>query len=197
MSAAAGYTGAMGNSGGKMFIRADGAGRSPEEFMLRMLRSFPGPIAAAREPFPDARPLFGGEGENGRGFAVNVTYVGSDGRHLLVRTKAAPLPIDPDSAPPFVTVDTLWNAVGIYRQSRPMPGERSPGEPPRTQVSVLIDGIAVHGSRVDYPDCSGVELDWNGQTVQCVGEAEDVQNLSLRTADETDFAAFVRGPRPS
>jgi hypothetical protein len=187
-----------GGSGiGRMFIRGDGAGRSPEEFMLRELRSFPGPIAAACDPFPGAHTLCGGEGEGGRGFAVNVTYVGSDGRHLLVRTKAAPLPIDPDYPPPFVTVDTLRNAFGIYHQRHPGLGERSPGEPPRIPVSVLIDGVAVHGFQVHYPGCSGVELDWNGQTVQCVGEAGDVEELSLRTADETDFAAFVRGTRPS
>jgi hypothetical protein len=91
----------------------------------------------------------------------------------------------------------LRNAFGIYRQSHPGSGERSPGEPPRTPVSVLIDGIAVHGFRVDHPDCSGVELDWNGQTVQCVGEAGDIREFTLRTADEADFAAFARGLRPS
>jgi hypothetical protein len=182
-----------------MFIK-DGAGRSPEEFVLRMLRelrAFPGPIAAASDPFLGAHTLCGGEGEGGRGFAVNVTYVGSDGRHLLVRTKAAPLPIDPEYPPPFVTVDTLGNAFAIYRQGRGTLGTQSPVEPPRTPVSVLIDGVAVHGFRVDYPDCAGVELDWNGQTVQCVGEAGDLRELALRTADEADFAAFVRGPRPS
>ena len=162
--------------------------------MLRQLRSFPGPIAAARDPFPDAHTLFGGENENGRGFAVNVTYVSPDGRHVLVRTKAAALPVDPGNPPPFVTIDTLRNALGIYRQGLLTLGEQSAEEPPQRPVSLPIDGVAVRGFRVDYPDCSAVELEWNGQTVQCVGEAADIEGLSLRTADEADFARFVRRP---
>jgi len=193
--------------------------------MRGMLREFPGSMAAACAPPPDARTFFGGQSENGRGFAVHVTYVGADERRLLVRTKAAPAPVDPDNPPPFVTVDTLQNAFGSYHQGRGRPvfGGRSPKglsgieleewradrvakhredeqefrSLPRTPFSVLIDGIAVPGFRVDYPDCSGVELDWNGQIVQCVGEAADIDALALRTADEADYTKFAQRPRPA
>ena len=206
-------------------FRSEGSRRSPEEMMREMLSDFPGPIAAVCAPPPDARTFLGGEGENGRGFAVHVTYVGADERRLVVRTKAAPLPVDPDNPPPFVTVDTLRNAFGIYHQGR---GQRALGGPPpeglsgveleawksgqvvrfradeqefrdlpRTPVSVLIDGIAVPGVRVDYPDCSGVEIDWNGQIVQCVGEAADIDVLALRTAGEADYTKFAQRPRPA
>lgn len=175
-------------------FRSEGSRRSPEEMMLGSLHAFPGSIAAACAPPPDARTFFGGESENGRGFAVHVTYVGADERRLLVRTKAAPLPIDPDNPPPFVTVDTLQNAFGIYRKGRSRPVL---GDLPGTPVSVLIDGIAVPGFRIDHPDCSGVELDWNGQIVQCVGEAADIDVLALRTADEADYTKFAQRPRPA
>lgn len=200
-------------------FRSEGSSRSPGEMTRQSIAAFPGSIAAACTPPVGARTYFGGESENGRGFAVHVAYVGAEGRRLLVRTKAEPLPIDPGNPPRVVTIDTLKNAFGIYNQGR---GRRPFGGPPprglsgieleewkagraakskadeqefrslpRTPVSVLIDGVAVPGVRVDYPDCSGVELDWNGQVVQCVGEAADIDVLSLRTADEADKAEFA------
>jgi len=206
-------------------FRSEGSRRSPEEAIRGALRDFPGSIAAACAPSPEAQTFFGGESENGRGFAVHVTYVGADARLLVVRTKAAPPPVDPDNPPPFVTVDTLRNAFGIYHQGR---GRRAFGGPapkglsgieleawrsgrvaehladrqefrdlPRTPVSVLIDGVAVAGIRIDYPDCSGVELDWNGQTVQCVGEAADIDVIALRTVGEADYPKFAQRPRPA
>jgi hypothetical protein len=45
----------------------------------------------------------------------------------------------------------------------------------------------VPGFRVDYPDCSGVELAWDGCTVQCAGEPAAIDALELRRADPADI----------
>ena len=44
------------------------------------------------------------------------------------------------------------------------------------------DTVPVPGFRVDYPDCSGVELAWDGRIVQCVGDAAAIDVLELRRA---------------
>jgi len=175
--------------------------------MQRSLNEFPGPIAVARTPPDGARQLCGGESENGRPYSIHVTYLAPSGQRLVVRTKAAPLPVDPENPPRTVTIDTLRNAFGIY--GRRDAGSRQPPRGagtdeieawkaqrlaehlreqeeyeslPRIPVSVLIDAVPVPGFRIDYPDCSGVEFVWAGQTVQCVGEAAAIDALELRRA---------------
>lgn len=158
---------------------------SPRELMLRNFREFPGPVAVVRNPRGGAHALGGGEKENGRPYSIHITYTTPDGQRLLVRTKAEPLPVDPNFPPPFVTVDTLQNAFGIY-------GRRAAASspPPQTQISVLIDGVPVPGFRIDYPDypdCSGAEFVWDGRIVQCVGAAAVIDVLELRSAVPEDF----------
>ena len=197
-------------------VPGDGRSRpSPAEMTSRGLHSFPYPFAVAGGIAPGTTALVGFEDENGRPFALHVTYHLGDDRKLLVRNKPAPQPPDPKNPPPFVTVDTLWNAFGKYghgtfagppprgmspeeakawfgRRHSKMMQERSEfDEMPRSAASVLIDGRAVPGSRVDYPDCSGVELDWDGRTIQCVGPADLIDKLELRSAEEEDLDAFV------
>ena len=175
--------------------------------MLRSLNEFPDPIAVVCEPPGGVNRLGGGQKENGRPYSINVTYTAPYGQRLLVRTKAEPLPVDPENPPPIVTIDTLWNAFGIYgrrgaasgRPPRGATGEereswyrermaehrREQDEYealPQTPVSVLIDAVPVPGFRVDYPDCSGVELAWAGRIVQCVGDAAAIAVLELRRA---------------
>jgi hypothetical protein len=186
-------------------------GPSPQERMLRSFREFPDPVAAVRTPSGGTHQLGGGEGENGRPYSINVTYTTPNGQRLLVRTKARPLPVDPENPPPFVTVDTLRNAFGIYGRHAvysPPPSAAAAEEIetwrrqhlaevrqdraeyealPQTPVSVLIDAVPVPGFRVDYPDCSGVELAWDGPIVQCVGDAAAIDVLELRRAVPEDF----------
>lgn len=193
----------------------NGEGRpSPRELMLRGFREFPGRVAVVRNPSGGTHLLGGGQGENGRPYSIHITCTAPDGQRLLVRTKAEPLPVDPEYPPPFVTVDTLQSAFSMYRRRhadirllRPPRGAR--GEEleewkrqrlawfrqeqaeyeslPQTPVRVLIDGVPVPGFRVDYPDCSGVELAWDGPVVQCVGGTAAIDVLELRSAVPEDF----------
>jgi hypothetical protein len=185
---------------------------SPREHMLRSFQEFSEPIAVLRTSPDGAQQLSGGEKENGRPYSIHVTYLAPSGQRLLVRTKATPLPVDPDSPPRIFTIDTLHNAFGIYGRRSAASGQppRGAGSDeievwkrersavvqrelaefeslPRPPVSVRIDGVPVPGFRVDYPDCSGVELIWDGRIVQCVGEASAIDVLELRgtTAVET------------
>ncbi|MEY9860065.1 DNA-binding NarL/FixJ family response regulator [Catenulispora sp. GAS73] len=193
-----------------------GSERFSGEKVLSNLRSFPGRIAVACTPPHGARAMFGGENENGRGFAVHVIYEVPARRWLVVRTKAASLSASPDNPALFVTIDTLQNAFGLYNQARGRPtlggpppkgmssvevrawmSERAAARArstldfrslPRSPFTLLVDGVGVDAVRVDYPDCSGLELNWDGQTVQCVGDPSDIDMLSLRTAVEADYA---------
>lgn len=185
---------------------------SPREHLLRSFQEFSEPIAVLRTAPDGAQQLTGGEKENGRPYSIHVTYIAPSGQRLLVRTKATPLPVDPDNPPRIFTIDTLHNALGIYgrrsaasgqpprgagsdeidvwRQERRAVVQREREEYeslPRTPVSVPIDGVPLPGLRVDYPDCSGVELAWDGRIVQCVGKAAAIDVLELRgtTAVET------------
>jgi hypothetical protein len=189
---------------------------SPHERTARALRAFPEPVAIVRGQRPDARVLVGFQSENGRPFSIQVTYLAPDGGRLLIRTKPAPPAPDPDRPPPFVTVDTLHTAFGIHGSRTlggPPPAGMTPSEReawsaeriaryqraaaeyeamPRRTVQVEVDGAAVSGLRIDYPECSGVELDWDGRTVQCVGTAEEIDGLALRGGSRDDLAAFIR-----
>jgi hypothetical protein len=195
--------------------------RTPGERMARGLRAFPRPIAVLRDPPSGSQVLMGFEDENGQPFSIHLTYLAPDGQKLLVRTKPVPPPPDPNFPPPFVTVDTLQTAFGIYgfllpggppphgltesehalwRADRIMQRHRSVADyesMARHPVSVPIDGTTVAGLRIDYPDRSGVELDWDGRTVQCVGTNAAIDDLALCTASEEDLASFVRWPRPT
>jgi hypothetical protein len=204
----------------------DGSRPSPRERMLRALTEFPGPIAVACDPPAGSVGLSGGENSNGLPFSVHVTYRVPDGPKLLVRTKAVPQPLpDPGSPHPPRTIDTLENAFGIYGHR-----SRDFGSPPRgassaereawraqwvaamkrnraefealerTAVSIVIDGGRFAGFRVDYPDCSGLEVDWNGQTVQCVGAPTVLDVIALCSATKEDLPGMAPppsfGPRP-
>jgi hypothetical protein len=189
-----------------------GDGRpSPQECMLRSFREFPDPVAVVLTPPGGTHQLGGGQSENGRPYSIHVTYTTPNGQRLLVRTKARPLPVDPKYPPPFVTVDTLRDAFGIYgrhavysppprgaaaeeleawRQQRVAEFRQGLAEYealPKTPVSILIDAVPVPGFRVDHPDCSGVELAWDGPIVQCVGDAAAIDVLELRRAVPEDF----------
>ena len=204
----------------------DGSQPSPSELKLRGLTGFPGPIAVACDPPAGSRELSGGESVDGLPFSVHVAYLVPGGSKLLVRTKAVPRPLpDPDSPHPPQTIDTLENAFGIYgRRSGRLdvpPRGASPAEQaarhtervsalrrsrdafealPRTAASVVINGVQVAGFRIDYPDCSGLEVNWNGQTVQCVGTAAQLGALALCSAEDEDLrriaASLPTGPRP-
>jgi hypothetical protein len=193
--------------------------------MLRSLTAFPGPIAVACDPPAGAEGLSGGQNVDGLPFAVHVTYRVPAGPKLLVRTKAVPQPLpDPGTPHPPRTIDTLKDAFGIYgrhaggvggpprgassaeleawRAERMAAFRRDSAEfeaLTRTAVSIVIDGDRFSGFRVDYPDCSGLEVDWNGQTVQCVGLAAALDVLALRSAADEDLtgiaSALPAGPR--
>lgn len=198
----------------------DGSRPSPRELMLRRLTEFPGPIAVACDPPAGSVGLSGGSNVDGLPFSVHVTYRVPGGTKLLVRTKAVPRPLpEPGTLHPPLTIDTIEDAFGIYGHR-----SRNLGGPPRgassaeheawraermaafhrnkaefealarRAVSILIDGSPFAGFRVDYPDCSGLEVDWNGQTVQCVGEAMVLDVLTLRSAADEDVTAIASPP---
>jgi hypothetical protein len=187
-----------------------GSRPSPRELMLRQFGAFPGHIAVLRNPSSGTRLLAGGENENGHPHSIHVLYVAPDGQRLLVRTKVGPECADADNRAP-IFIDTLYTAFGISGRRdaatrRPPRGatseelaswrrelfaefRRAQAEYealPQIPVSVPIDGIPVPGFRVDYPDRSGVELAWDGRTVQCVGEAAAIDVLALRRAVPTE-----------
>jgi hypothetical protein len=194
--------------------------------MLNTLTEFPGPIAVACDPPAGSVELSGGEHVDGLPFSVHVTYLVPAGPKLLVRTKAVPQPLPaPGSLHPPRTVDTLENAFGIYghRSGRiegpprgASPAERTAWRAEqvaafrrhraefaalaRTAASIVVDGAPVTGFRVDYPDCSGLEVNWNGQTIQCVGTAGTLDALALRSAADEDLRRVASppsaGPRP-
>ena len=199
----------------------DGSSPSPHERMLRKLTEFPGPIAVACDPPADSVERSGGESVNGLPFSVHVTYLPPTGPKLLVRTKAVPQPLpEPGTLHPPLTVDTLENAFGIYGRrsgSAGPPRGASPAEHAawraervdafrrdkiefearaRTSAGIVIDGIPFAGFRVDYPDCAGLEVDWNGQTVQCVGLAAVLDVLELRSAATDDLQRVASPSRP-
>jgi hypothetical protein len=204
----------------------DGSQPSPYELSLRSLTQFPGPTAVACDPPAGCVEFGGGENVDGLPFSVHVSYVAPAGPKVLVRTKAAPQPLpDPAGPRPPRTVDTLENAFGIYgRRSRRLGGPPRGASPAelaawraertaafrrdkaefealaRTAVSIVIDGASFVGFRVDYPDCSGLEVSWNGQTVQCVSTAAALDVLALRSAEEEDLrriaSSMPAGPRP-
>lgn len=176
------------------------------ELMLRNFQEFSEPIAVLRTSPDGTRQLSGGQKENGRPYSIDVTYIAPNGQRLLVRTKATPPPVDPEKPPLIVTIDTLHNAFGTYGRRNAASGQ-PPHEAgsdeiaawkkkrfaefrreqeeyealPRTPVSVLIDGVPVPGFRVDYPDCSGIELAWDGRIVQCIGVVAAIDVLELRS----------------
>ena len=121
-------------------------------------------------------------------------------------------------------MDTLENAFGIYghRSGRltgppqaPSPAEHEAWRAARmtafrrakaefealerTAVSLMIDGAPFTGFRIDYPDCSGHEVAWNDQTVQCVSTATALDVLALRSAADEDLRRIASsvpgGPR--
>jgi hypothetical protein len=190
--------------------------------MLRNLTEFPGPIAVACDPPADSVEASGGENVDGLPFAVHVRYVPPAGPRLLVRTKAVSKPLpEPGTLHPPLTIDTLENAFGIYGHRSGSRGGPPRGATPaehaawraervdafrrdkaefaaltRTAASILIDGAPYTGFRVDYPDCAGLEVDWNGQTVQCVSIAAVLDTLELRTAAPGDLRRVASPPRP-
>ena len=204
----------------------DGSRPSPYELMLRSLTEFPGPIALACDPPAGSVELSGGEGVDGLPFSVHVTYLAPAGARLLVRTKAVPQPLPaPGSLHAPLTVDTLENAFGIYGHRSGHVGGPPRGASPaehaawraersaafhrdkaefealaRADVSIVIDGAPVAGFRVDYPDCSGLEVNWDGRLVQCVGMAAVLDALALRSAADEDLRRIASfkpaGPRP-
>jgi len=156
------------------------------------VRDFPGPIAVACVPPPGSRCGIGGQNENGRPFALHVHYRSPEGGpRLLVRTKPVPVPPDPLFPPPFVTIDTLRDAVGTYYSSAPLGAWPRDEHPAETAVQILIDEVPTAGFRIDLASCSAVELDWNGQTVQCVSDAATIDGLSLRTGRDEDFELYL------
>ena len=196
--------------------RDDGPRPSPYELIKRGFSEFPGPVAVACDPPAGSTATSGGERSNGLPFAVHVTYRVPDGPKLLVRTKAVqPPPPEPGTLHGPMTIDTLQQAFGTYGRRSGLlgpPRGASPAEVDawrderrgafsrdraeyealsRKAVSILIDGSPFAGFRVDYPDCSGLEVDWNGQTVQCVGTTDALDVLTLRSATEEDAEAIA------
>jgi hypothetical protein len=188
--------------------------------MLRALTQFPGPVAVACDPPAGSVASSGGEDVDGLPFSVHITYRVPDGPKLLVRTKAVPQPLPaPGTLHPPLTVDTLENAFGIYGHRSARYGGPPRGASPaelaawstervatsrrnraefealdRRAVRIMIDGAPFAGFRVDYPDCSGIEVNWNGQTVQCVGTDTALDALALRSAADTDLRDFAPPP---
>ena len=190
---------------------------SPEERTLIALRAFPKPIAAACAPWSSAGIGIAFEGENGYPYSNALTYVGADGERLLVRTKTA-RPPSRIPVSPITTIDTLQTSFGIYGrrsiagqvhqrwlEGRPRLSHRELAaasadakiefdRAPRRSVLVRIDGAPVSGTRVDFPDCSGIEIDWSGPTVHCIATAVILDELELRSGSEEEL---VHGPAAS
>jgi hypothetical protein len=62
---------------------------------------------------------------------------------------------------------------------------------PRLSIAVPIDKAAVSGTRIDFPDCSGIELMWSGQVVHCVGIASTIDGLELYSASDEELDSLL------
>ena len=145
-----------------------------------LVEQFPGPVAIARVPPPGTMALCGGEDSDGHPWALQVTYA-IPGRELLcVRTVRGML----DWTPVIRTIEDLRTAMRIFG----LPGEPTAPEVP---VSLTVDDVPVPGTRIDLSGRSGVHLDWQGQHVYCLGDAQLLDGLELRTATGADFARFT------
>jgi hypothetical protein len=152
----------------------------PRPDYAQLLDRFPGPVVIACDPPTGSKPLPGGEDADGQPWSIRVLYAGPGAEKLLVRTVRS----DPDRSPHSVTVGDLGNAMAGF-------GYQVGADTPRVATSVPIDDVPVAGVRVDLPGCAGVQLDWQGQTVFCVGKPKIIDSLRLRSASNRDFAGFV------
>jgi hypothetical protein len=194
---------------------AQGPRQSPREHMLHALRAFPKPIAVARNPRLSHLVLVSFQDENGQPYSIELTYLGTHGEKLLVRTKAAPATPGESPAPTITTVDTLQTSFGIYGRdsvaalmhrratdprfdispheliSRHRSADAEYAAMPQRSVTVQIDAAAVPGTRIDFPDCSGVELTWNGQVVHCVAVPGIIDELELHSGSDEELASLL------
>ena len=159
-----------------MRFREPGDGPVPQlPDFARRVEEFPGPVAIADVLPPGTMALCGGEESDGHPWALHVTYATESRDVLRVRTVRG----SQDWTPVIRTVEDLATAMHAH------------GTAPGLATTMTVDGLPVQGTRIDLPGRSGVQLDWQGQRVFCIGDRELIDSLELRTGTGADFAEFM------
>ncbi len=169
-----------------------------------ILSGFPGRIAIPVAPPTRADPLIQWMANDDRLWSVTLDYRDARERRLRVHTVRSPAHLDPRGLP----VEDLASAVVNYLPgAAPSTGgdpgtgqawarasvtaaratRAEVGSAPVGAVTLPIDGVPVPGERVDLPQCAAVRLAWDDQLVFCVGPADLIDPLRLRTATPQDL----------
>ncbi len=173
-----------------MRYRQPGDGPIPQRpDYAQLVEEFPGPVAIACAPPDGTITLCGSEETDGHPWAMDVTYASPPRDRLRVRTVRGSI----DWPQTIRSVETL---AGNMIDPLEMADLRGPQrfdelDEPGTPTSIVIDGTPVPGTRIDRPNRSGIHVEWRGQHVFCVGEAQLVDTVELRTATGPDFARIM------
>lgn len=174
-----------------MHYRQPGEGPIPRHpDYAQLVEQFPGPVAIACAPPEGTMALCGGEDSDGHPWAMQVTYAATGRERLRVRTVRGSI----DWPQTIRSVETLGtNLIDPAEMAAGADVRRFLDSPPAAELptSVVIDGAPVPATRMDLPNRSGVHVEWQGQHVFCVGEAELIDGLELRTATGPDFARIM------
>ena len=110
----------------------------------------------AANPPEGCTASWGGEGQDGRSYAEQVRYVRDGFRnHRLGR----------------FSMDEMRERVLALR--------REDAWTPARPTAIVLDGVAVGGTRKDFPDCSVALFEPSGLRVHCVATAERLAALTL------------------
>lgn len=173
-----------------MHYRRPGDGPIPQRpDYARLVEQFPGPVAIACAPPEGTVPLCGTEESDGHPWAMHVTYASPGRDRLRVRTVRGSI----DWPQTIRSVETLAANMIDAAETAGRRGPRGFGELDEqgAPTSIVIDGASVPATRIDRPNRSGVHVEWRGQHVFCVGEAQLIDALELRTATGPDFARII------
>lgn len=143
----------------------------------QLVEQFPGPVAIACVKPEGTIALCGAEESDGHPWAMHVTYASSGHDRLRVRTVRGSI----DWPQTIRSVETLAANMIDAAQMADSHGLRGLGDLDEqgTPTSIVIDGASVPGTRVDRPNRSGVRVEWHGQHVFCVGDAQLIDGLEL------------------
>jgi hypothetical protein len=149
----------------------------------------------AAQPPEQSLDLWGGQRQDGLPYCEHVRYVRDDMLVLYIRTL---LP-EREPAPVIGTVEDFTTVLrDIRRYNDPERGvrgalvkrelpeavravQREDAETPSRDVTILLDGSPIPGTRKDFADYAVGEYRIDGKRILCAGSAEQLDALSLRS----------------